>query len=220
MFYASTKIRIHRICFLLIVGCGIPSLVFARWIPHWIHQPREVTNRSDVIVVASPLDSRLSGPSTNSIRAGFDPDWQLSTLTNAFVPTETTFQVAKRLKGELNTNRLVVFHYTVRPDLDIVNQANLEVNGPRLVSFEKHFQDPRRARHDPLPQPKYRLFLKRMAGGRFRATTGQIDAGLSIEFLGSQAVDGRHRRATLKATAVLEIKAIEDAFEKSRKAIK
>ena len=98
--------------FLVLLAC-VPLAVVARSIPNWFLEPGEITKRSDLVVVARPLASRACGAVTNAIMAGFETnDFGYSSRTNAFLPTETRFEVVELIKGEVTTNAVTILHFT------------------------------------------------------------------------------------------------------------
>ena len=157
----------------------------ARFVSEWVSNPQEVFNRSDLVVVASPLSSTNCGPATNTIMAGdeaMSPMWRTWWL--AVIPVNTAFETSAVLKGSLETNRLIVFHYSWNPnakDCPIVIHDALH-----LVSFTNHLAYPDGGSAIVyFRSPSYLLFLKRQKDGRYMPTTGQIDPIYSVQLLAS-----------------------------------
>lgn len=173
-----------RVAILILCAIALPAI--ARVVPSWFYKPGEITKRSDLVVVASPLASRVIGHPTNEIRAGFDERdrWGMRIDTNAVAPTETTFLVEETLKGAISTNTIVLFHYTW------VKEAFERPDGwwcpPKLVGFTEHLKYRSGTCLVQFRHPKYLLFLNRMPDGRFRATTGQVDPTHSVHVLVQQ----------------------------------
>ena len=174
-----------------ITACVVP-ITLARYVPPWFYQIDEIARRSDVIVLASPTDSRPCGTATNVIVTGCDTnDIQVTRINyavhayptgmNVFVSTETTFVVLSHLKGQLTTNTFTLLHYTWDKEFLRTNDQPRS-NPPALVSFTNTVS-PAQCAESYLLRPKYLMFLKKAADGRLIATTGQFDPAYSVQLL-------------------------------------
>jgi hypothetical protein len=77
------------------------------------------------------------------------------------IGVETQFSVSAVIKGDPKIKDLLFYHYW--------GPARSMPNGPMLVEF------------DPAKKEVYRLYLVRLADGRYAPTAGQMDAALSIK---------------------------------------
>jgi hypothetical protein len=174
-----------------ITTCAAP-ITLARYVPQWFDQIDEIARRSDVIVIACPMDSKPCGTATNVIVTGCDSnDMEVTRIhydvktypagMNAFVPTETTFVVLSQLKGQLSTNSFTLLHYTWDKEFHRTNSLS-RVNPPCLVSFTNTMSDAQGTK-SYFVRPKYLMFLRKSDDGRFVATTGQFDPAYSVQLL-------------------------------------
>jgi hypothetical protein len=135
--------------------CALPA--FARPVPFRTYE--QLTNESDLVVIASPISSRET---TERV------DLPYVSPRQPAIGVETTFEVATVLKGELRNapagKKTLVFHH-----LRLRKNDQPIPNGPGLVEFE------------PGSRKQYLMFLRREKDGRYEALTGQTDPDLSIE---------------------------------------
>ena len=123
----------------------------------WSQQ--QMTDKADLIVIASAVDVRDTGVKTTvpNIKRGND-------LIGA-VEMETTFEVSAVLKGKVESARLVFCHLREEKK-EVASRGE-----PGLVAF------------DPGAKKQYLLFLKRDAEGRYSAVVGQTDPADAVREL-------------------------------------
>ena len=112
----------------------------------------ELFNKSDLVVIATPVDTG------DTEEHGFFPGAQFS--DQPIIGVITTFAVKKVLKGDPAIATVMLHHY--RPGGMVVP------NGPEFISFE------------PKSLKTYRLYLVREQHGRYSPTAGQADPDLSV----------------------------------------
>lgn len=108
---------------------------------------RNIDQTMDIIVVAKPVSTTDTDEQTNLPH--LNPDVHVIGLSS-------TFEIVFVLKGDTNLTKLVVHHYR------LASQQNLMNNGPNLASF------------NPKESTNYLLFLKHETDGRF-APYDQVD---------------------------------------------
>ena len=148
---------------LMIVGllAGLIGPAQSRLFRTWTYQ--ELKDRSDLVVIAHPLESRhleekyvlpgisrmpSQGKNSRYLARG----------------VETKFQILATLKG-IELQSVVLHHYRNADD-------GPEINGPSLMEF------------DPEACDKYLLFLTNRNDGQYEGIAGQTDLILSIKKLG------------------------------------
>ncbi|MEO7728172.1 MAG: hypothetical protein ABIS45_13025 [Burkholderiales bacterium] len=133
----------------------------ARLFRTWSYQ--ELIDRSDLVVIAQPaesryLDERFVLPDISRMPAkNGDARYVAGGL-------ETKFTILTTLKGS-KLDSLVLHHYRNA-------DGGPEINGPSFMEFE------------PKACDKFLLFLKKRADGQYEGIAGQTDLILSIKKLG------------------------------------
>ncbi len=162
---------------------------FARYLPSWFQNVDEIALRSDLIVIASPVESNPLGTATNMIYGGLDTNdievirFRSNELSfpmgfNAFVPTETTFVILSVLRGAVEGRTFIMAHHTWNRKIFENTTVHLPYS-PHLVSFD----DLAKASNGDDLHPRFLLFLKSAKKSRFRATTGYVDPAYSVQLL-------------------------------------
>ncbi len=175
---------------LLVAVFSSPLPVSARYVPSWFRRLAEISERSTIIVVASPLASRTSGSATNVIMSGIEETncivityadgWGLPVGVNAFIPNETKLWVLAVLKGELQTNTIAFSHYIWDMQIRRTN-SYCWANPPSLVSFTNFSVYDQKVDTKLVVKPRYIFYLRQGRDGNYYATTGQVDPALSVE---------------------------------------
>jgi hypothetical protein len=137
----------------LILAAALISVPAAFLQARVFHMPsdEELLAKSDLVVVATPTATH----ETKDRVADF------FNFHAEAVGVETTFAVSAVVKGDPATKELILYHYWGR--------ASAVPNGAMLVSF------------DPAKKEVFRLYLIRLANGRYAPAAGQMDAALSIK---------------------------------------
>lgn len=123
-----------------------------------------LTNKSDLIVIAEPINVRELDEVAKL--PGTEKDIKM-------IGVETIFSVKIILKGNLDGESLVLHHYRLQDDLKIMLSS---AEKPLLVRFDI-------PKEDEYPKYCYLLFLKIEKDGRFVPVSGQFNAALSIKRL-------------------------------------
>ena len=138
-------------------------------------QYQELLNKSDMVVIATPLTKTVD---TDEHLPGIVSQDQYGTHSPVYsVGVETTFAVSAVLKGDTTVEAFVLHHYRTA-------SKEPAVNGPLLVFF------------DSLRQSSYLLFLTRESDGRYAPTGGQTDPAfkaiqkIELELTKKQLVGG------------------------------
>jgi hypothetical protein len=122
------------------------------------HDYRELLDRSDVVVIATPTATTTDTRERTFVPNFMHVDARGRHTTVRAIGVETHFECVAILKGN-SSLRLFVLHYLREAG------PNGEADGPELVSFGS-------ADH-----ANYLLFLTREVDGRFAPTGGQTDPG-------------------------------------------
>jgi hypothetical protein len=156
-----------RACSILIlfVVCVAPA-ANARAKRHW--SEKELFRASDLVVLAEAESSQAS---QDKFPRGVS--WE-EAETKGFV---TFFKVKLVLKGSEPTEEIRVLHFR------FLSLRRGIINGPNFVHFatqpvDLSFNDQRTS-----AKPRYLLFLKKMADGRYEPVSGQIDPDDSVRIL-------------------------------------
>ena len=112
---------------------------------------REIDQTVDIIAVAKPVSTTDTDEQTNLPHISLDVH---------VIGLSSVFEVVFVLKGDTNLTKLVVRHYR------LASQNQLMVDGPNLASF------------DPKESGRYLLFLRREPDGRY-APLDQVDPAMS-----------------------------------------
>jgi hypothetical protein len=91
------------------------------------------------------------------------------------VGVDTEFKVLTVLKGKVKGGTLTLFHF--RAPESSVDCQSPEVDGPSLVAFDPKAEG----------RPRYLLFLKVRADGRYEPVSGQVDPDVSVARLDGPA---------------------------------
>jgi len=140
----------------VVATCSIAVGRLSSYLPY-----DELTRRSDLVVIATPLAVRDTGQKTTipGIRQGNNPV--------PAVGMETTFEVLAVLKGDSAGQRIVLYH------LREETRPQVSKNGPALASFE------------PKQKKRYLLFLKHDKDDRYLPSAGQLDPADTMKDLGT-----------------------------------
>ena len=149
----------------MLICVGLPLTLQGRIMRAWSYD--ELRNEADLIVVATPSDVKETAEKALPDELTMvDKDGKPTKLVWAGI--ETTFEVLTVLKGETTLKPSVFHHYQI-------HQTGIVINGPMLVSF------------DPKQKKRFLLFVKREAGGRYVAVSGQTDPAIAVKELGGRA---------------------------------
>jgi hypothetical protein len=144
---------------------SVTCLCQARPTRFWTYE--DLVKESDLVVIATPVESQdLKEPAEFPNTSRVDANGKRVAL--AAVGVETKFAVQVVLKGEKKELKELVFFHLREPD-----QRTLTPNGPMTASF------------DLKNRPRYLMFLKREADGRYISTTGQMDSAVGVKELGT-----------------------------------
>ncbi len=154
---------------------GLTQSVCAVAMPTWGFDRATVCERSELVIIARHLSSEDCGQPTNVLHSGLAGGDSESFERDrpVFVPVKTTFEVMACIKGSIETNRLVLFHYRmtrIPRGTDFPDRMKRALFAPSFVSFSKHLGDPNRQQIEP--QRHYLLFLRKGVAGRLVPTTG------------------------------------------------
>ncbi len=110
---------------------------------------------------------------------------------NELVGIETKFKILATIKGKVEKEELILFHYlpadaikdrkgsnTSKPNKLLISQTP-DLNGPSLVRFDRKKDKTKR----------FLLFLKKRSDGRFECVSGQIDPDISVNTLNGPSDD-------------------------------
>ena len=143
----------------------------------------ELVSKSDAVVIAFALATEGE--------ADRELDKELRGLERHVECVTTSFQIEAIVKGDIKADRLSLLHYRFKP------VANPIHNAPGLVRFEtqgrvygRELVSGKPVRGSP---PKYLLFLKATADGKFVPVTGQMDPDGSVKRLESADKDEQRR---------------------------
>ncbi len=131
----------------------------ARGIRAWTYE--ELYEQADLVVIVKPISTKDTGEK-----------WILPDIGPAtdVVGLSTVFEIRLVMKGDKSLKECTLHHYRLADTKRGIS------NGPLLVSF------------DPKDSPKYLLFLKKEADGRYAPVSGQTDPyGVSVQKLESFA---------------------------------
>ena len=161
--------------FLAAVVVVVATLAFGLVIPPWRDSVQKVCNRSDIVVMARLLSIRPVGMATNAIssrlhdeKGGANTGVDVSGMA-AFQLYETTFGVEAVLKGNLETNQLILVHYSWSSNA--TDKVRSMMNPPAFIVFCLQQED-----RSPSTRQghQYLLFLRQSGDGKFYPTTGLV----------------------------------------------
>ncbi len=144
--------------FVILAISGIVALARPVWIPGY----KEMTEKSDLVVIATPV-ARKELPGRTVM-----PGVQRDNKPIPAVQIETTFHIAVVLRGQVPAGQE---QFTLLHLLDADPPPGGGANALELVDFQ------------PNSGNEYLLFLKRLGDGRYEAMNGQTDPAISVKRL-------------------------------------
>jgi hypothetical protein len=155
-----------KAAFALLAILCTACLCDARPVRAWSYQ--DLVKESDLVVIATPVTTQdLKGEVEVPNMSQVDNDGKRSPVMA--VGVETKFQVEVIFKGEKQDLKEFVVYHLRQPDKSVAIP-----NGPMFAVFNLK-----------IPVPKYLLFLKREADGRYVSVTGQADSSMGVKELGA-----------------------------------
>jgi hypothetical protein len=147
---------------LLVLGASTPA-GWARRIENWPYD--RLFKEADLVVIARAKSSEDCDDTTT------DNIWKAE-----FLGTNTTFTVAKVLKGKCDADKITVLHFRLKEGTAIVS-------GPLLVTFRTKGTEIELngGKKVGIGAPDYMLFLKATKDGRFEPVSGRTDPELSVK---------------------------------------
>jgi hypothetical protein len=124
-------------------------LAQARLMRTWSYQ--ELYDQADLVAIATPTSTQDT--TAKATLPNISPDVYVIGLS-------TEFDIRMVLKGDKSLKKMTLHHYR------LANPKELMMNGPNLASF------------DPKDHPRYLLFLRLEADGRYSPVSGQTDPTL------------------------------------------
>jgi hypothetical protein len=155
--------RLLRNCLWLVLVFGLVNSASARVSRLWTY--KDLTEESDLIVIATPVEVADSGVKTTI------PDVVRGTDPIPAIQMAASFEVLAVLKGETNShepgNAKVIVSYLRKESVEPPGRGE-----PRLLSF------------NPQDKNRYLLFLKHDGDGRYSLIVGQTDPADAVRDLG------------------------------------
>lgn len=149
-------------CFVL---CAAGSATLARPIETWTYQ--KLWNDADLVCVAHVKASKLVA------NDDFEPDY--------LEKIESRLTVDVIMKGDRSLKEVTVVYYRYKKGVNGIGNGPSFAFGDDEMRFgEKSDQDEKRDR-------PFLLFLKPVAGGRFKPVSGDMDAGFSVSPVNGRA---------------------------------